>query len=176
MAVLIRNRQIVHDNWQWLEAVADDPLPDAGDIIVPLACWQRERASLLERSGRTGVWLDGAENPESLAEDIERLPLIAIRFPKFTDGRGYSAARLLRERYGYRGELRAVGDVQRDQLLFLYRCGFDAFALKEGQNAEAALAAFTEFSEAYQAAIDQRVPLFRRRVELREVGDGDRSR
>lgn len=167
MAMVIKNRQLVQDNWRLLEPAPDGvppAVPREGDVIVPLALWQRERASLLERPGRTGVWLQSGEGPEALAGDLKHLPLVAIQFPKFTDGRGYSTARLLRERYGYRGELRAIGDVQRDQLLFLSRCGFDAFALKEGGDAEAALAAFDELSEAYQASVERPWPLFRRRT------------
>ena len=166
MAALIRNRELVQDSWQRLEVAADGGLPavpQEGDVLVPLALWQRERAMLRERRGRTGVWLKSSEGPESLAPDIGQLPVIAIDFPKVTDGRGYSTGRLLRERYGYKGELRAIGDVQRDQLLFLSRCGFDAFSLKDGQNAEVALSAFREFSEAYQAGVDRPWPLFRRR-------------
>lgn len=166
MATIIKNRQCVPDSWQLLEPAADGALPAVpklGDVIVPLAFWKRERGALLGRDGRVGVWLQSSEGPETLAEDLEHLPLIAVSFPKLTDGRGYSTARLLRERYGYRGELRAIGDVQRDQLLFLVRCGFDAFALKEGSDPQAALAAFSEFSEAYQASVERPWPLFHRR-------------
>lgn len=95
---------------------------------------------------------------------IDALPLIAVRFPAFTDGRGYSIARLLRERHRYRGELRAMGDIGRDQLHYLARCGFDSFELREGEDPGAAQAALAEFSEAYQAAADEPVPLFRRRA------------
>jgi uncharacterized protein (DUF934 family) len=86
-----------------------------------------------------------------------------VKFPSFTDGRGYSVGRLLRERYGWTGELRAVGDIQRDQLFYLARCGFNAFALREGEDVDAALTAFADFSERYQASVDQPLPLFRRR-------------
>jgi uncharacterized protein (DUF934 family) len=87
-----------------------------------------------------------------------------VHFPTFTDGRGYSTARLLRERYGYRGELRAVGDVLRDQLFYLSRVGFDAFALRQDQDAEGALASLADFSESYQASVERPQPLFRRRI------------
>jgi uncharacterized protein (DUF934 family) len=97
-----------------------------------------------------------------------------VNFPKFTDGRGYSTGRLLRERYGYRGELRAIGDIFRDQLLYLSRCGFDAFVLRPGEDPQAALAAFGDFSEAYQAAVDRPLPLFRRRFF--PSPDGSRER
>jgi uncharacterized protein (DUF934 family) len=166
MATIIKNRHLVQDNWRLLEVGADGALPDVpaeGDIIVPLALWQARRDELLAHPGRLGLRLDGHEGPEAVADDLAGFGLIAIHFPKFTDGRGYSTARLLRDRYGYRGELRAVGDVQRDQLLYLARCGFDAFALKEGRDPAAALAAFADFSEAYQAGIDRPLPLFRRR-------------
>jgi uncharacterized protein (DUF934 family) len=166
MATLIKIRQLVQDNWQLLEAAADGALPAVpqGDVIVPLALWQRERARLLARSGRLGVRLEASDGPEALAEDLGHFDVIAVHFPKFTDGRGYSTARLLRERYGYEGEIRAIGDVQRDQLLYLSRCGFDAFAVKERRDPQAALDAFSDFSEAYQASVERPLPLFRRRV------------
>jgi uncharacterized protein (DUF934 family) len=174
MATVIKIRKLVQDNWQLLEAGADGALPEVpanGDIIVPLALWQARRDELLAHPGRVGLWLDSHEGPEAVADDLAGFGLIAINFPKFTDGRGYSAARLLRDRYGYRGELRAIGDVQRDQLLYLSRCGFDAFALKQGRDPEAALAAFDEFSEAYQGAVNRPLPLFRRRATAPEGMD-----
>lgn len=166
MAAIIKMRRVVQDNWQLLKVAADGALPTIppeGDVIVPLVLWQARRKELLAHPGRLGVWLDSHEGPEAIAGDLGIFGLIAIHFPKLTDGRGYSTARLLRERYGYKGELRAIGDVQRDQLLFLSRCGFDAFALKEGRDPEAALGAFSEFSEAYQASVIEPQPLFRRR-------------
>lgn len=177
MAAIIKNRQWTRDTWKLLEQTADGApasgeqgsrlrIPSEDDVIVPLAIWERERDTLSAREGRVGVWLQGGDDPERIVADLARLPLVAINFPKLVDGRGYSTARLLRERYGYRGELRAIGEVQRDQLLFLARCGFDAFALKEGTDPQAALKAFSDFSEAYQSSVDTRVPLFRRR------GDG----
>jgi len=108
----------------------------------------------------------GSENTDdlaALADRIGALRVIAVNFPKFGDGRGYSIARLLRERYGYKGELRAVGVVARDQLRHMAQCGFDSFLLRDGEDVQAALAAFDDFSEAYQASAAQPVPLFRRR-------------
>ena len=101
--------------------------------------------------------------PAQLAPDVASLTLISVDFPQFTDGRGYSIGRLLRERYGYQGELRAVGDVQRDQLFYLTRSGFNAFVLRADKDPYKALTAHRDFSEAYQTAVDQPVPLFRRR-------------
>jgi uncharacterized protein (DUF934 family) len=167
MTTLIKQRRIVSDGWHVIglpnEPIAG-PLPTEGDIIVPLAVWRGQQAALLGRQGRTGVWLEGAEDPAVLFSSGFIPELIAVRFPTFTDGRGYSAARLLRERHGFRGELRAIGDVLRDTLFDLARCGFDAFALRDDQDADAAVAAFDEFSEVYQAGAD-RGPLFTRRVE-----------
>ena len=164
MAQVIRKRALNEDGWQLLEAESGTALPAHGDFIVPLARWLRERAALLMRRGEVGVCLETDADPGALAADLDRLKLIAIRFASFTDGRGYTLARLLRERYGYRGELRAVGDVLHDQLYYLSRCGFDAFALRADQNAEQALAAFSDFSEDYQVSVEQPRPLFRRRL------------
>ena len=165
MATIIRQRQVVADNWQLLKSAADatDATPAGGDVIVPLAVWRGHRDSLVARAGRLGVWLDANDDPALIAGDLEHFAVIAVNFPQFTDGRGYSIARLLRERYGWRGELRAIGDVLRDQLFYLSRCGFDAFALRDGQDAQSALAAFTDFSEGYQTSVERPQPLFRRR-------------
>jgi uncharacterized protein (DUF934 family) len=110
------------------------------------------------------VVLEAGDDPGTLAGSLARLKAIAVRFPAFGDGRGYSIARLLRERYGYRGELRAIGAVARDHLHAMAQCGFDAFQLRPGEDAQEALAAFGDFSEAYQATVAQPQPLFRRRV------------
>jgi len=167
MASLIKNRSIVADNWRLLERGAERALPEVpatGDVIVPLAVWQAGRAALLARNNSIGVWLDSGENAEGIAADLHHFALVAVNFPTLADGRGYSSARLLRERYGFAGELRAVGEVRRDQLLFLEQCGFDAFALRDEQDADDSLLAFGEFSEAYQVSVAQPVPLFRRRL------------
>ena len=176
MATLIKNANIAADNWQRLEPGADGSLPAipaAGDILVPLALWQiAERELLLRTDGRMGIWLDSDEDPAQIADNLGCFDVVAVNFPQFTDGRGYSIARLLRERYGWKGELRAIGDVQRDQLFYLSRCGFDAFLLNDGQDApqgdslrsaQAALSAFGDFTEAYQTSVERPLPLFRRR-------------
>jgi uncharacterized protein (DUF934 family) len=165
MAKLIQGSTLATDTWLLLSpGVAITEVPASGDVIVPLALWLEARLPLAARAGRTAVWLDAHERPESLGADARELPLIAVNFPKFNDGRGFSIGRLLRERFGFRGELRAIGDVLRDQLLFLRRCGFDAFALRDDQDVDEALAAFNDFSEAYQPGLDQPIPLFRRRL------------
>jgi uncharacterized protein (DUF934 family) len=165
MAVIIRQRQVVADSWQLLKPATAGgiAIPAVGDVIVPFSLWREQREILLKRGGRLGVWLEGQDDPALIAADIQHFELIAVNFAQFTDGRGYSIARLLRERYGWRGELRAIGDILRDQLFYLERCGFDAFALREGQDSQAALAAFDDFSEGYQASVERPQPLFRRR-------------
>lgn len=175
MATLIKNRRVVRDSWQpleggaqrWLSPCEDGLLADfpaQSDIVVPLAVWTHRRAELVERHGRVGVSIDGHESPDSIATDLHRLDLIAVNFAQFTDGRGHSLAHILRTRHGYRGELRAVGDILRDQLFYLSRVGFDAFALRDDEDAEGALAALEAFTEAYQASAKQPQPLFRRRA------------
>ena len=109
----------------------------------------------------------GLENAVDLAAQARRIGphgTIAVNFPKYGDGRGYSIGRLLRERYGFKGELRAVGVVARDHLQLMAQCGFDSFLLREGEDVQDALRAFDDFSEAYQSSAAQPVPLFRRRV------------
>jgi uncharacterized protein (DUF934 family) len=162
---LIKDRKLALDSWQLLEAGADGAvaIPDAGDVIVPLVAWRASRDRLIARGGRIGVWLAGSDEPSEIANDLPHLDLIAVQFTSFTDGRGYSIGRLLRQRYGWTRELRAIGDVQRDQLFYLTRCGFDAFSLRAGEDVETALQAFKDFSEAYQTGVDRVVPLFRRR-------------
>jgi len=168
MATLIKNANIATDSWLRLDWTGDGGLPTVpatGDALIPLGLWQGLADELLDRrTGRIGVWLDSHEDPAALDGSLDRIALIAVRFPQFTDGRGYSIARLLRERHGWQGELCAFGDVQRDQLHYLARCGFDAFELNDGMDAEAALSAFRDFSDSYQAAADQPLPLYRRRV------------
>lgn len=150
------------DDW----ILAADPqaeVPDGARVLLPLARWQAESAQWRTRAAALGVLLGPADDPAQVAPDLGALALVAVDFPSFTDGRGYSIARLLRERHGWRGELRAVGEVLRDQLFYLARCGFDAFALADGEDAQAALAGFSVFSEAYQGGTD-RPPLFARRA------------
>jgi uncharacterized protein (DUF934 family) len=141
--------------------VAD--FPEHADLIAPLALLKVRGKELFDRAGRTGAVIEPHEDPAALAALLSRLSLVAVRFPKFGDGRGYSIARLLRERYGYRGELRAMGDVLRDQLLFMKRSGFDSFDLRDDQDPDEALAAFAELSEQYQSSSTEPQPLFRRR-------------
>jgi uncharacterized protein (DUF934 family) len=162
MPKLISNSVITENDWQTLDKDFSGSLP-AGKTLVPMAYFLANQESVLARDD-LGVWIDSEEAPEELPNCANELPVIAINFPKFADGRGYSIARHVRERLGFNGELRAIGDVMRDQLFFLMRCGFNSFAIREDCDAEAALAGFSDFSETYQAANDQKTPLFRRRI------------
>jgi uncharacterized protein (DUF934 family) len=155
---LIKNRAIVEDPFTYVRD--DEPLPD-GDVIVSLARFRGSRAELEGR--RIGVRLPGETEPAELAPDLDALSVVALEFAKFTDGRGYSTARLLRERFKYEGELRAVGYVLRDQLLYMSRCGFDAYEIAPGKDPLEALAAFDEQSVRYQPAVDETQPIWRRR-------------
>jgi uncharacterized protein (DUF934 family) len=162
---LIKNGEVVSDSWLLLREIsatdtAAAELP-SGKIIVPANYWLEHRESLIAR-GDAAVWLGSDQAPALIADDLELLPLIAIDFPIFTDGRGFSSGRTLREHYGYKGEVRAIGEFIRDQLYYLSRCGFDAFALTTS-DPHAALASLSDFSNGYQASIDQPTPHFRRR-------------
>lgn len=170
MPRLIKNQAVVDDEWTLLRAATSiEDVPEKGAAIVPLALWQAERDALMGR-GDVGVWLGPGDDPDALAGDVAALPLIAIDFPKFVDGRGYSIARLLREKHRFAGELRAIGDILRDQLYYLRQCGFDAFALRADRDIAAAIGSLDEFSDNYQRTNARPLPLFRRRVTLSPIG------
>ena len=155
--------EIAIDHWQRLGDDDDYPSLDALPVLVSLERLEREHARLDTRPGAYGVWLRGESEVESVAERIRTLPMIAIEVPKFTDGRHYSLARLLRERYAFRGELRAFGDVLPDQLFYMRRCGYTSFELRPGKSLDTALHTLEAFSISYQGAADDPRPLYRRR-------------
>jgi uncharacterized protein (DUF934 family) len=147
---LLRDRQIVVDEWLYVaEAAADSSAP----LIVTFNQWRMEPDTWIERGGPLGVVLSPADKVEQLAPDLSRFALIAAEFPGPSEGRGYTQARLLRERWNFKGELRATGHVRRDQLFFLARCGFNSFELPE-TDIEDAYTAFSTFSAAYQPSND----------------------
>ena len=154
---LIRNGALVqNDPWRF---VADgEDLPPEGAAVVTAKRWLAERDRLLGRNAPVGVRLEAGDQPKAIAADLERIGLVAVDFPAFKDGRGFSSARLLRERYGYKGEIRAVGRVLRDALLFMLRCGFDAFDLIDKDPVTAWNEAVAELSVFYQPAADGRAP------------------
>src|SRR5690606_22489847 len=152
------------DTWHLLPKDATlDGLSNSDDIIVPLGLWLEHAHALKARDGGLGVWLDSDEEVEAIADDLGAFQVVALNFPVFTDGRHFSSARLLRERYAYKGEVRAIGDVLRDQLFMMRRCGFDAYAVRADRDPYDALQSLTDFSVCYQAATDEPLPLFRRR-------------
>jgi len=162
MPLLIKDRAVIEDRWTLLrDAASLADVPIGAPVIVPLALWQAEHDVLAGRNA-VGVWLKPSDDPDALAGDVGQLPLIAIDFPKFVDGRGYSSARLLREKYRFGGELRAVGDVLRDQLYYMRQCGFDAFAVRADRIADA-VGGLDDFSDNYQSTVERPIPLFRRR-------------
>ena len=167
MPEIIRGGAVIADDWQVLRPAAETPPGEAaipaGRVLVPLSLWLERHAELIVR-GDIGVWLAGADDPSPIAPWLPQLPLVAVDFPKFTDGRGYSVAYLLRSRLGYRGELRAIGDVLPDQLFFMRRVGFDAFAVRPDKDLRQALRSLQPFSDAYQGSWDDAAPAFRRHV------------
>jgi uncharacterized protein (DUF934 family) len=180
--LIIKGREVVEDDWLVLRlaepvdgAPAHDPATvsvPAGKFIVPLSLWlvQRELLAARTAAGEIAVWLAPDERAETLKDQLHQFPLIAVDFPKFTDGRGYSTAYNLRTRLGWTGELRAIGDVLRDQLFSMQRVGFNAYSVRADRDVHDALKGLFDFSETYQASVDQKVPLFRRHA--RNVGVG----
>jgi len=150
--------KLIHDGRavenSWTETAEDQALPTHGRLVVSLERWRRERATLTEASFVVGVRLANTLDLTKVWPEIADRPLLVLEFPKSGDGRAYSQARLLRERYGYTGELRASGDVLRDQLQFMQRCGFNAYELRADQDLAECLAAFSDFPMAYQRATD----------------------
>jgi uncharacterized protein (DUF934 family) len=159
---LIRNGRFVPDPWRHL--ADDEGVPDAPRLSVSYARWSVEGETLAGLPAALGVRLPNDVSPQKIAADLDRFALVVLSFPKFTDGRAYSQARLLRGRLGFKGELRADGEVLRDQLLFMQRCGIDAFAVGERAVAEDWLAAFREFDIFYQPAEDSEMSVLRRRL------------
>ncbi len=166
MPKIILNGAIVDDQWIVLDDQDSAALPNAQEaprLIVSLKTWNTKREEILARGGQLGLLLEGTDEPEAIAADVSLFDVIAINFEKFTDGRGYSLGGLLRERHGFNKELRAVGDVLQDQLFYLKRSGFNAFAIRADKSIDAALKSLSDFSETYQGAWDQPLPLFKRR-------------
>jgi len=166
MALVLKNGIVVEDNWHIIYT-CEEPVPN-DFYVLPLAMWQQKFETHGTSDGSHGFWINSDEDIANFSaiqcsEALCAESIIAIKFSNFTDGRGFSTARLLRERYHYQGELRAFGHIIRDQLFMLQRCGFDAFALAEHDNLQSASSALSDFSNAYQVAVDQPLPLFRRR-------------
>ena len=167
MSQYILNQQSVSDAWQLIRLSEGDDVNTvaipAGQVIVPLSVWQAQSA--LKTRNDVGVWLENTTEPENMNIDWNQFSVIALDYPKFTDGRSHSIAYLLRNRFGYKNELRAIGDVLVDQLFYMKRVGFNAFSLREDQKIESALRMLNSFSQTYQGSTDDARPLFARDIE-----------
>ena len=160
---LVKDGHIVED--RYVRVLDDAPIPDGVPVIVAADRFMADAAELTRRDAPVGVLWPNSRKVAELEPWLNRLALVALAFPKFRDGRAYSQARLLRERYGFRGELRATGDVLRDQFQFLLRAGFDALEVKKPADAEAFAKAAARFSVFYQPSADGRLPALRRRLQ-----------
>ncbi len=166
MQKLIKDGELVQDPWTVLkEATGPEVLRavPGKNFIVPLGFWKLYQDEISDYGGDFAIWLDSHEHVNEIGDSLNTFPLIALNFPVFSDGRSYTNARELRERYNYQGEIRAIGDVLRDQLFYMSKCGFNAFSLRHDQDTEECLAAFNDFKTSYQATIVEPAPLFRRR-------------
>jgi uncharacterized protein (DUF934 family) len=162
---LVKGGKITADTFA---AVADDAaLPENGDVLVLAARLLQDPESVLKRAGKTGVIWPNNRDVDDLVPHLDRLAVVALVFPSFRDGRAYSQSRLLRERFRYRGELRATGQVLRDQFVFMLRAGFDAFDVRKQSDAEAFALTVKRYSVFYQPTGDGRITALHRRMQLR---------
>ncbi|MFD2366013.1 DUF934 domain-containing protein [Pseudoduganella sp. GCM10020061] len=170
--LVIKGREVVADDWAVLRLdegadAATVEVPE-GKVIVPLAVWEAQKDALAARRP-LGVWLPSDTPPDALKGQLDAFDVVAVDFPRFSDGRGYSIAYNLRMRLGWKGELRAIGDVLRDQLFSMQRVGFDCYATRQDRSIHDALKGLTVFSETYQASVDNSLPLYRRQVRTPEA-------
>jgi len=160
---LVKSGQVVED--RYVRVLDDAPIPDGVPVIVPAQRFLADAAEIAARDGATGVLWPNNRRIAELAPHLDRLALVALEFPKFRDGRAYSQARLLREHYGFRGELRATGDVLRDQFMFMLRAGFDAFEVRKDADAAVFASEIARKTVFYQPTGDGRVPAPRARLD-----------
>ena len=161
--------QLLENDWQQLAADAtlqDALATGAEQLLVPLHLWLSNHDELLASGPEIAVWLDSHESAEALAGSLDKLRLIALNFPGFMDGRSYSTAVALRQHYGFSGELRAIGDVLRDQLYYLRRCGFTTFDLQDSVKLEDAVKGLQDFHTSYASTVEEPLPLFRRKTAV----------
>jgi uncharacterized protein (DUF934 family) len=162
---LVNGGKIADDSF--VKLAVDTPLPEGGNILVPAERFLSEADGLLQRGGKIGVIWPNNRDIAELVPYLGKIAVVALVFPSFRDGRAYSQARLLRERYNYRGELRATGQVLRDQFVFMLRAGFDSFEVKKQADAEAFMATAKRYSVFYQPTGDGRITALHRRMQLR---------
>ena len=160
---LVKAGRIVED--RFVRVLDDAPVPEGVPVMLPAARFLADAEEILRREASTGVLWPNNRRIAELAPHLDRLALVALEFPNFKDGRGYSQARLLREQYGFHGELRATGNVLRDQFLFLFRAGFDAFEVVKDADAAVFAESVARYSVFYQPAGDRRIPALRARLQ-----------
>jgi uncharacterized protein (DUF934 family) len=157
MRQIIKQRSVINDTWKYVDEDAA-----ALAVIVPFARFQQERDHWIASTAILGVRVSPADDVTALKDDLTRISLIAVEFPALGEGRGYTQAQLLRRRYHFNGEIRAVGKLLRDQVFYMARCGVDAFEFPEGTDLNVALTAFDDFTIAYQSSADKGVALMQR--------------
>jgi uncharacterized protein (DUF934 family) len=144
---ILKDREIIEDSFRY---ISDEEIVDGENVSMPLARWQQEKAQLQQHDGKLGVRLGSTDSVQSIADDLDSLSLVELNFPVFTDGRLFSTAKLLRNRYAYRGEIRAVGQFMVDQVCYLSKVGVNSFQLHNEAQLPVALAALDDFSVSYQ--------------------------
>jgi uncharacterized protein (DUF934 family) len=160
---LVKGGQIAAD--RYIRILDDAPIPASGAVLVPAERFLADAAEFAARQGETGVIWPNNRDIDELSPHLDKLALVALVFPKFQDGRAYSQARILRERLGFRGELRATGQVLRDQFVFMLRAGFDAFEVKKEADARVFGTVTKRYSVFYQPTGDGRLTAFRKRLQ-----------
>ncbi len=146
---IIKDKQIIDDNWMH---IADDHEITAGNITVSLTRWKQQKADLINHKGNLGIRLSPADKIEDIADALNNISLISLEFPAFTDGRSFSQARLLRSRYAFNGEIRAIGNYMPDQVYYLSRVGVNAFQLEKPEELNVALSTMDDFTVKYQTS------------------------
>ncbi len=162
---LVKNGKVAADTY--IHVAEDAEIPDDGAALLPASRFLADPEALVARNSPTGVIWPNSRDVDDLVPYLDRLAVVALVFPTFRDGRAYSQARLLRERYGYKGELRATGQVLRDQFVFMLRAGFDAFEVVKQADAEAFLATTKRYTVFYQPTGDGRITALHRRMQQR---------
>ena len=166
MQNLIKNGEVINDDWRILDKSSGlDALNTSTkkSVIVPLNFWKLYRSEARAYSGHIAIWLDSDELISDIKHQIGEFSVIALNFPVFSDGRSYTNARELRQSLNFEGEIRAIGDVLRDQIFYMSRCGFNSFQLRSDQDPHACIDALQDFQESYQSTSENQNPLFRRR-------------
>ena len=168
MPKLIKNGVLImSDNWHCIDketSLKKIKPSSENKLLLPITIWQKNKEILAQYKDNIGIWFDSSENPNLLEEDANSFPVIALNFPVFRDGRAFSYALILRQQLNYKGDMRAMGDVQKDQASYMLSCGFSSFLVPEGTDAEVLLTGFHDFSENYQSTVTKPTPIFRRRI------------